>query len=80
MRIESVRFLNDFIIELVLSNQKIVQYDFKPNLKTARFKHIHSQDFFKQGVLKEHCSIYWDPVTEIQDYEMLGIAYIKEDL
>lgn len=80
MRIENVRFLNDFIIELVLSNQKTVHYDFKPHLKTARFKHINSQSFFNQGILKDHCSIFWDPVTEIQDYEMLDIAYIKEDL
>lgn len=79
VQIEKASFLENFIIELELSNKQRVYYDLKPQLNTARFKHIQSQAFFETGRLVNRCSIYWDPLTEIQDYEMLGELLIKED-
>ena len=78
MRIERVDFLEHYIIKLELANEQTVCFDLKPFLKTARFKHIVSQQFFETGKLMNHCCIYWDDVTEIQDYEMLGEEFIKK--
>lgn len=80
MRIERVDFLDHYIIKLELSNNQKVEFDLKPLLKTARFKHIVSQEFFEKGKLMNQCCISWDEVTEIQDYEMLGEDFIKENL
>lgn len=80
VQIERVSFLEQYIIKLELSNNQKVEFDLKPRLKTARFKHITSQEFFETGKLMNHCCIYWDDVTEIQDYEMLGEEFIKENL
>lgn len=80
MQIERVRFLNEYIIELELSNNQIIHFDLKPQLKTARFSHITSQHFFEMGTLVDHCYIHWDDVTEIQDYEMIGESLIRGDL
>ena len=79
VQIEKANFLEDFMIELELSNKQRVYYDLKPQLNTARFKHIKSQAFFETGRLVNRRYIYWDPLTEIQDYEMLGELLIKED-
>jgi len=79
MQIEKANFLKNFIIELELSNKQKVYYDFKPQLGTARFKHIKDQAFFETGRLVDQCYIYWDSLTEIQDYEMLGEGIIKEE-
>lgn len=80
MRIECVDFLEQYIIKLKLANEEIIYFDLKPLLKTARFKHIVSQQFFETGKLMDHCCIYWDDVTEIQDYEILGEEFITKNL
>ena len=80
MQIDRVEFLEDYIIQLELSNREKVKFDLKPLLKTARFKHIVSQSFFEQGKLTNQCCICWDDVTEIQDYEMLGEEFIRKSL
>lgn len=80
MHIDRVSFLDDYIIKLELSNRTRIMFDLKPLLKTARFKHIVSQEFFEKGKLIDRCCIYWDDVTEIQDYEMLGEEFIKKNL
>lgn len=78
MQIDRVYFLEDYKIRLELSNHQKVYFDLKPLLKTARFKHIVSQEFFEQGKLMNQCCICWDDVTEIQDYEMLGEDFIQK--
>ncbi|MBE6023379.1 MAG: hypothetical protein E7231_09120 [Cellulosilyticum sp.] len=79
MQIDRVCFLRDYMIKLELSTNQLAVFDLKPLLKTARFKHIVSQEFFESGKLLDHCCIYWDDVTEIQDYEMLGEEFIKKN-
>lgn len=80
MQIERVDFLEDYIIKLELSGNQEAYFDLKPLLKTARFKHIVTEEFFKRGKLLDHCCIYWDDVTEIQDYELLGEDFIRRNL
>lgn len=80
MQIQRVGFLEGYVIKLELSDNQKVYFDLKPLLKTARFKHIVSQQFFESGKLINHCCIYWDDVTELQDYEMLGEEFIKKNL
>ncbi len=49
MQIEKANFLKNFVIELELSNKQKIYYDLKPQLSTARFKHIKNQAFFETG-------------------------------
>lgn len=77
MQIDKVNFLNDYIIEIILTNEEKIYFDLKPLLPTARFKHIVSEEFFKKGKLINECCIYWDDVTELQDYEIFGEAFIR---
>ena len=76
MQIDKVNFLEDYIIEIILTNKEKMYFDLKPLLQTARFKHIVSEEFFKKGKLISQCCIYWDDVTELQDYEIFGGAFI----
>ena len=80
VQIEHVSFLDGYIIRLELSNNQKIYYDLKPKLKTARFRRIISQEFFETGRLVDHCCICWDDITEIQDYEMLGENFMKQNL
>ena len=77
MQMERIKFLSDYRMEIELSNRIQIRFDLKPLLATARFKHITSQDFFEQGRLFNQCCIYWDDVTFIYDYEILGEEYIE---
>ena len=80
VQIERVSFLDEYIIRLELSNNQKIYFDLKPQLKTARFRRITSQEYFETGKLIDHCYICWDDITEIQDYEMLGESFIKQNL
>ena len=77
MQIDKVNFLANYILEIILINGKKIYFDLKPFLHTARFKHIISEEFFMKGQLINQCCIYWDAVTEIQDYEIFGEAFIN---
>ncbi len=79
MQIEKIKFLSDYCIELYLTNEKTIIYDLKPLLHTARFQRIKSQAYFESGKLLENKYIQWDKVTELQDYEMLGVAFTISD-
>ncbi len=79
MQIEKVEFLPNYCIALYLTNGQKIIYDLKPLLHTARFQRIKSQAYFESGKLLEHKYIQWDKVTELQDYEMLGVAFTLSD-
>lgn len=70
MQIDRVDFLDDYVLDIKLTNGKRIRFDLKPLLSTARFKHIVSEEFFKKGKFINQCCIYWDDITELQDYEI----------
>lgn len=72
LKIESIRFLPDYIIEIKLSENIIIEYDMKANLNKARFSALKDEEFFKSGKLKDNCFIQWDCLTFIYDYEMFS--------
>jgi hypothetical protein len=78
MLINSIKFLEDFIIEIELIDKQIILYDMKPYMNTAKFSEIKNESIFGKGVLIENSYIKWDESTSLHDYEILGKDYIRK--
>lgn len=71
IEILEVKFLENFKVDLYLSNGHRIIYNLKPKLITARFKELECWDYFAQGKIKRGKVIYWDENTELTLGEIL---------
>lgn len=80
MYIEKVKFLKNFIIEIILNDKYTYFYDFKPLVKSIRFGKIRTQENFEQGRLVDGCRIVWDGGEVLEDYEIFGFEIYESNL
>lgn len=70
--ISGVQFLEDFFIRITISDGRVIHYDFRHKLLTARFKDIDNWDVFRQGTLVDGKIIRWHYGIEILLDEILS--------
>lgn len=70
-RILDVQFLDNYIMDIRLSNGHRILFNMKPKLSTARFAHIHSIQHFNEGKVIDGKLVRWNPITELSLNEML---------
>ncbi len=70
-RMEKVSFLEDYRLEIVLTDGSCCFYDMKPKLKTVRFYDLESWGTFSRGILRNGQVICWDNGTELSIDEIL---------
>jgi len=79
MKMERIKFLQNHIIEIELTGGKIILYDVTSKLKTAKFKGLQEEEYFKTGKLINNSFIQWNAITQLYDYEILGKNFIKKN-
>ncbi len=70
-RIVGVTFLDDYKLDITLSNGHGILYDISPKLKTARFQNLHQVSLFRSGQLSQDGIITWRDGTELSLDEII---------
>lgn len=71
LRIIEVIFLEDYKMNIALSNGHGILYDISPKLKTARFQTLQPASVFCSGQLSQDSMICWPDGTELSLDEIL---------
>lgn len=69
--IEQVKFSEDFLMDIQLSNQHRIIYDLKSVLNTLRFRDLNNKKLFQSGVLVKQRIIRWNETIELSMEEIL---------
>lgn len=64
-KMNSVVFLQDFQLEVVMSDGRCYLYDMRPKLKTVRFYDLSDWEVFSKGYIKREQMICWDNGSEL---------------
>ncbi len=70
-RMEKVFFLDDFILEVELTDGRSCIYDMKPKLKTVRFHDLEDEGIFSDGRIKNGQVICWSNGIELSLHEIM---------
>lgn len=71
VEILNVEFKENYIMEISLSNRKVIKYNMKLYLKKARFMDLQAVDLFENGQIINKRIIRWNNITEIELEEIL---------
>lgn len=71
IKMEKVSFLENFQLEVLLTDGRICSYDLRPKLKTVRFYDLDTWDAFSSGFLKRGLFICWNNGVELSIDEIL---------
>lgn len=71
-RMEKVHFMEDYVIEIILTDGERRTFDMKPKLRTVRFHDLGDMKMFSCGILKNGQVICWSDGTELSLDEILS--------
>lgn len=71
IKIERVIFLEDYQLDILLSNSHRIIYNLEPKLKTARFSDLSDPEIFSSGDLNDNKVICWNVPAELSLEEIL---------
>lgn len=63
--IKDIKFLDQYKLDILLSNGHGILYDLAPKIKTARFQILEDQAIYYQGHLTPDGMIRWQGGTEL---------------
>lgn len=74
-RMENIRFLEDYRIEVVLTDGRKRIFDMKSKLMTVRFHDLEDCNIFFSGSLKNGQVICWSNGTELSIDEIMSTPF-----
>ncbi len=74
-KMEKIRFLDDYKIEIVFTDGRENVFDMKTKLRTVRFHDLENVEIFSSGILKNGQVIYWDNGTELSIDEIMSMPF-----